>query len=572
MANTPLSFMILCLTISSLAYTALSVPDWPAGRSTRFYDFKLHTMTVKKLCNTKKIVAVNNMSPGPVVYAQQGDRVIVRVTNESPYNATIHWHGVRQILSCWFDGPSYITQCPIQPGQSFTYEFTLVRQKGTFFWHAHVSWLRATVYGALVVYPKTGVPYPFPYPFEEHIVILGEYWLQDVVKLERQVLASGGGPPPSDAYTINGHPGPNYNCSANDVYEIEVVPGKTYLLRLINAGLNTENFFTIANHKLTIVEADAEYTKPFTTDRVMLGPGQTMIVLVTADQPIAKYSMAMGPYMSAQGIPFQNISAIANFQYLGAVPDRISIPARLPSFNDNLAVKTVMDGLRSLKTSKVPREIDTNLFVTIGINVNKCRSKKPQKNCQGINNGTMAASMNNISFIKPTVSVLEAYYKGNEGFFTDDFPGAPLRFYDFVNGAPNDAPIDTNSMKGTRTKVVEYGSRVQIILQDTGTISTENHPIHLHGYSFYVVGYGTGNYDPQTANFNLVDPPYMNTIGVPVGGWAAIRFVADNPGVWFMHCHIDVHQSWGLGTVLIVKNGNGHLETLPHPPADLPRC
>ncbi|KAF2315192.1 hypothetical protein GH714_038388 [Hevea brasiliensis] len=399
--------MILCLLslMMSFAYTALSVPNWPGGRTTRFYDFKVHTMTVNKLCNTKEIVAVNNMYPGPVVYAQQGDRIIVKVTNESPYNVTIHWHGVRQILSCWFDGPSYITQCPIQPGQSFTYEFTLVRQKGTFFWHAHVSWLRGTVYGAIVVYPKTGVPYPFPYPYEEHIVIL---------------------------------------------------------------------------------EADAEYTKPFTTDRLMLGPGQTMIVLVTADQPIGKYSMAMGPYMSAQGPPFQNISAIAYFQYLGAVPNSISLPARLPNFNDNLAVKTVMDGLRGLNTSNVPKEIDTNLFVTIGVNVNKCRSKTPQQNCQGINNGTMAASMNNISFIKPTVSVLEAYYKGIEGFFTEDFPEAPLRFYDFVNGAPNNAPVDTNSMNGTRTKVVEYGTRVQIILQDTGTISTENHPIHLHGYSFYV--------------------------------------------------------------------------------------
>lgn len=84
-------------------------------------------------------------------------------------------HGVRQRLSCWFDGPSYITQCPIQAGQTFTYEFTLVKQKGTFFWHAHVSWLRATLYGAFVVYPKPGVPYPFKYPYQEHILLLGTY-------------------------------------------------------------------------------------------------------------------------------------------------------------------------------------------------------------------------------------------------------------------------------------------------------------------------------------------------------------------------------------------------------------
>lgn len=47
------------------------------------------------------------------------------------------------------------------------------KQKGTFLWHAHVSWLRATVYGALIVHPKNGVPYPFKLPHKEHIIILG---------------------------------------------------------------------------------------------------------------------------------------------------------------------------------------------------------------------------------------------------------------------------------------------------------------------------------------------------------------------------------------------------------------
>ncbi|XP_052170838.1 laccase-6 isoform X2 [Diospyros lotus] len=537
------------------------------------FNHQVRSLRITKLCNSKDIVTINGMFPGPVVYAQEDDTVIVRVSNLSPYNATIHWHGVRQRLSCWFDGPSYITQCPIQAGDTFTYNFTLVQQKGTLFWHAHISWLRATVHGAIVVHPKSGVPYPFIFPYQEHVIILGEYWLRDIPRLEQAVLASGGPPPPADAFTINGHPGPNYNCSTNDVYDVVAVPGKTYLLRLINAALNMEVFFAIADHKFTIVEADAEYTKPFTTDHVMIGPGQTLGVLVTADQPIGTYSMSMGPYMSARNVLFQNTTAIAYFRYLGALPSSLALPASLPSFNNNLAVKTVMDGLRSLNPAvDVPKQIDADLFVTIGLNVNLCHSRTPQQNCRGPNGGVFAASMNNISFIKPKISLLEAYYRRISGYYTEDFPGLPLEFYDFVNGAPNNSPNDTQSLVGTRTKVVEYGTRVQLIFQDTGTVTTENHPMHLHGYSFYVVGYGIGNYDPKTANFNLVDPPYMNTIGVPVGGWAAIRFVADNPGVWFMHCHLDIHLSWGLGVVFIVKDGKGELESLPHPPADLPRC
>jgi laccase len=428
------------------------------------------------------------------------------------------------------------------------------------------------VYGAIVVYPKTGVPYPFPYPYEEHVLIFGEYWDMDVVKLEKAVVASGGGAPPADAFIINGHPGPLYNCSAHDFYQINVVPGKTYLLRLINAALNMEQFFSISNHKMTIVEGDAEYTKPQIVEHIMLGPGQTYNVLVKADQPIAKYEIALGPYMSGQNAPFQNISSIGYFHYSGAAINSLTQQAILPQFNNNLIVSSNLNGLHSLNVTNLPLEIDTNLFFTIGLNVQKCNRLNPNKTCQGPNGTIFAASMNNVSFVKPTISLLQAYYNMINGLYTTDFPGVPLKIYDFVNGAPNNIPNNTQSLIGTKVHVLEYGSKVQLILQDTGTVTTENHPIHLHGFSFHLVGSGSGNYNPATAQLNLVDPPYINTIGVPVGGWAAIRFIADNPGVWFMHCHLEVHVSWGLAMAFIVKNGVGPLETLPHPPADLPTC
>ncbi|ERN19331.1 hypothetical protein AMTRI_Chr09g43010 [Amborella trichopoda] len=562
------AFLFLSLSLVS----QIAAKEWPVGGSTRFYDFKVQTTKVTKLCKTTNIITINGMYPGPVVYAQEDDRVIVKVTNLTPHNATIHWHGVRQKLSCWFDGPSYLTQCPIQAGQSFTYEFTLVGQKGTLFWHAHFSWLRATVYGALVIYPKNDVPYPFPSPYEEHILIIGEWWNKDVLQIERDVLASGGNPPVADAYVINGQPGPLYNCSKNDIYILEVVPKETYLLRIINAALNTGHFFAIADHKLTVAELDGEYTKSYTVDHIMLGPGQSANVLVTTDQPVAKYAMAASPYISAQNVSFQNISAIAHFHYRNANPNGVALPAQVPNFNENSAANNFVTGLRSLNAVRVPLEIDTNLFFTVGLNVDECHSSTPNKSCQGINGGVNKASMNNISFVRPSVSLLEAYYKHINGYYTDDFPGVPLKNYDFVNGAPNNIPNDTQALNGTRVYVLEYGTRVQLILQDTVIVGVENHPIHLHGYSFYVVGSGSGNYNPQSANFNLVDPPYRNTVGVPVGGWAAIRFVADNPGVWFMHCHFEIHLSWGLSMAFIVKNGDGPLESLPHPPADLPKC
>lgn len=62
--------------------------------------------------------------------------------------------------------------------------------------------------------------------------------------------------------------------------------------------------------------------------------------------------------------------------------------------------------------------------------------------------------------------------------------------------------------------------------------SGENHPMHLHGFRFYVVGTGVGNFDNVTdpLTYNLVDPPEANTVPIPKDGWATIRFVASNPG------------------------------------------
>ncbi|KAA3474354.1 laccase-6-like [Gossypium australe] len=146
---------------------------WHKGRVTRYYDFKVQTASITKLCKTSTIVTVNGMYPGPTIYAREDDTVVVKVSNLTPYNISIHLHGVRQRLTCWFDGPAYITQCPIQAGQNFKYRFTLLNQRGTLFWHAHISWLRAMVHGPLIIYPKQGVGYPFQPPVEEHVIILG---------------------------------------------------------------------------------------------------------------------------------------------------------------------------------------------------------------------------------------------------------------------------------------------------------------------------------------------------------------------------------------------------------------
>ena len=131
---------------------------------------------------------------------------------------------------------------------------------------------------------------------------------------------------------------------------------------------------------------------------------------------------------------------------------------------------------------------------------------------------------------KLTAKLMFFVYSNMSGFYSEDFPDMPSTLYDFVGYVT----LDTmQSEFGTKVKVIEYGEEVEIVFQTSNILNLSiDHPMHLHGHSFYVVGFGEGNFDfeedPKT--FNLVDPPYMNTASLPKLGWLAIRFKTLNPG------------------------------------------
>eukprot|EP00253_Pinus_taeda_P023741 PITA_23741 len=324
---------------------------------------------------------------------------------------------------------------------------------------------------------------------------------------------------------------------------------------------------------MTVVAVDALYTKPFQTKFLMLGPGQTTDVLLVANQRIGTYYMAARAYSSGQGVPFDNTTTTAILEYEGGSTTSTPVMPNLPFYNDTQTVTSFADRLRSLASQDhpvlVPQTVDENLFYTVSLGLISC----PGQSCGGPTGSRFAASMNNISFVLPTsISILQAQQLGKKGVFTTDFPDNPPVQFDYT--AQNISRGLWSPVKGTRVKVLKYNTKVQLVLQGTNIFAGESHPVHLHGHDFYIVGAGFGNYNSQTdpQKFNLVDPPMRNTVNVPVNGWAAIRFVADNPGAWLMHCHLDVHVTWGLAMVFVVNNRPDRLLSLEAPPSDLPLC
>ncbi|KAL9237671.1 hypothetical protein vseg_012192 [Gypsophila vaccaria] len=541
---------------------------------TKSYIFVVKEAPYERLCNTKFILTVNGEYPGPTIYVHKGDTVLVKVINHSKHNITLHWHGVKQPRNPWSDGPEYITQCPIKPGRTFNQQIIFSDEEGTLWWHAHSQWARATVHGAIIIYPKLGSYYPFAQPDYEVPIILGEWWISDVYDIYNEFVASGGPPNNSDAYTVNGYPGDLYKCPKT--FKLYVHDGDTVLMRFIHAGMNVPLFVSISGHPLTVVGTDGSYTKPLTRDVILLSPGQTMDTILYANRTSGCYYLAARAYSTGVNVPFSNTTTTAIISYDDDGRHSSSRSPSLPTFpyyNDTNSAYSFISNLRSLASPdhpvKVPQVISRKILSTVSLNPIPCPGNRT---CAGTNGTVARASMNNMSFVFPNTDVLEAYYYHIKGVYSTRFPRYPPLVFNYT-AEYQDLRFEIPEL-ATKVMVLPYYSTVEMTIQGTSVASGLDHPMHIHGHSFYVVGMGFGNFDKHTdpKSYNLVDPPLQNTVVVLINSWTTIRFIANNPGVWYVHCHVDRHQTWGMMTAFIVLDGEHPNSRVLPPPPDMPPC
>ena len=103
-----------------------------------------------------------------------------------------------------------------------------------------------------------------------------------------------------------------------DTFWLLVTYGQTYLLRIINAALNTDFFFLVSHHDFIIVYLETSYMNPYTTKVMMLGPGKITDVLLTTNKHFGKYYMASWAYSSSSSAPFNNNIATTILEYKGS--------------------------------------------------------------------------------------------------------------------------------------------------------------------------------------------------------------------------------------------------------------
>lgn len=273
--------------------------DYPNTGVIRSYDFTISRGKIAPDGYEIDGLLVNGGFPGPTIEANWGDTIQVTVHNDvEDEGVSLHWHGFLQTKTPWEDGVPGITQCPIAPGKSFTYQF-VAELYGTSWYHSHYSaQYAAGLTGPIVIH---GPREKRDYDVDVGPIMISDWYHQEYLELVEAVMAPNGGLVLSDNNLINGKN--NFNCStlastdtttcnsAAGLSKFTFQRGKTHRLRLINSGAEALQRFSIDGHTLTVIAYDFIQIQPYDTKVVTLGIGQRADVLVKANGKLDSYWM-----------------------------------------------------------------------------------------------------------------------------------------------------------------------------------------------------------------------------------------------------------------------------------------
>ncbi|KAF9232456.1 laccase [Melanogaster broomeanus] len=449
--------------------------------------------------------------PGPLIMANKGDQFALTVENDLRdqdmwLSTSVHWHGLVQNGTNYADGVSFVTQCPIAQNGSFLHEFHVQNQAGTYWYHSHYSAQTCDgLRGALVIYDPED-PYRHLYDVDdESTVITLADWYHVVSPVLNHIIGVN-----ANSTLINGL-GRYTGGPESELAVVSVKYGKRYRLRLVAMSCDPNFVFSIDGHNLTVIEADGVLTEPLVIDSLQIFAGQRYSVILNATQPVDNYWIRALP--NTPGATLNNGLNSAILRYSGAPkadPADSQTKHLVPLLEQNL------HGLINPVAPGIPEygKADINLRIVA-------------------NNIGGYYYMNGVRYKPPTVPVLLQILSG--------------------------AQQATDLMPNGSVIVLESNKVVELTMVTGGFGGP--HPIHLHGHSFYVVQ----SAGPNTT-LNYMNPVRRDVASAGIQGEQVVmRWVTDNSGPWFLHCHIDWHLEAGFAIVM-AENPPGvpsHLGTVP---------
>jgi len=226
----------------------------------------------------------NKQVPGPVLKANVGDTLVIRVTNNLKEPTMIHWHGLR--IPASMDGTG-ATQKPIEPGEVFEYRF-VVPDAGTFWYHSHFNetvQLERGMYGALIVEDITD-----PVSDGEKVFMIDDMKLNPANKFTKP-----GWFVPRIIERHDGREGNTLLINGKENSMIDIHAGQTERWRFINSSSARYFMLSLEGKEFKIIGTDGGLLEhPRTVTEVLITPGE-------------RIDIAAGPFNEGESFPIESL-------------------------------------------------------------------------------------------------------------------------------------------------------------------------------------------------------------------------------------------------------------------------
>jgi iron transport multicopper oxidase len=470
----------------------------------------------------KNVVGFNGQWPLPEIHVNKGDRVELYLENGlKNQNTSLHFHGLFMNGTNYMDGPEMVTQCPIPPGETYLYNFTVGNQVGSYWYHSHTGAQYGDgLRGPFIIHDDNE---PFSYD-EEKVITIAETYHGQYEEITREFKnrynPTGAEPIPQNLLL---------NESQNTTIHFEA--GKSYLLRFINIGLFVSQYIYIEDHEMTIVEVDGEYVEPLTVEYLYIAVAQRYAVIVKSKRNPEKNYALMQKFDNTMLDTIPQDLKLAAMSYV-VYDDEKPLPLPYGLKSDELFNEF---DLRPLQNIELFDEPDYRITLDVIMD--------------NLGDGINYAFFNNITYVAPKVPTLLSVLDAGENALRSEIYGS-----------------------NTHSYVLQPNEVVEIVVnnKDTG-----RHPFHLHGHTFQIVQKSPAfdddaptSYDPENPEPFPKYPLIRDTAILEPNGYLVLRFKTINPGVWFFHCHVDWHLEQGLALTLIEDPLSVQKQT---PPADFYR-
>ncbi|XP_028762988.1 L-ascorbate oxidase homolog [Neltuma alba] len=464
----------------------------------RFFTWKVTYGDIYPLGVKQQGILINGQFPGPHIDAVTNDNLVISVFNYLREPLLISWNGLQHRRNSWQDGV-FGTNCPILPGRNFTYNLQVKDQIGSYFYFPSLGMQKAAgAFGSIRIWSRPKIPVPFPSPAGDFPVLAGDWFKTDYRRL-RRLLENGHNLPFPDGLLINGR---GWNG-----YTFTVDQGKTYRFRISNVGLTTSINFRIQGHTMKLVEVEGSHTLQNVYSSLDVHLGQSYSVLVTANQPPQDYYVVVSTRFTRRVLTTTAVLHYSN-SFKG-----VSGPVPVGPTLDVVSSVRQARSIRWNLTASGPRPNPQGSYHYGMI--------KPSRtivlaNSAPIINGKQRYAVNSVSFQQPDTPLKLADYFNIPGVF-------------YVGSIPS-YPTGGNGYLQTSVMGANFREFVEIVFQNwENTLQSW----HIDGYSFWVVGFGSGQWTAASRNsYNLRDTVARCTTQVYPRSWTAIYMPLDNVGMW----------------------------------------